>query len=114
MAVWDMDRAPDARTQEAYLRNRADLLSKILINHVVWAHSLERFPVEASLAARWTDVDGREQVAVINALWLQAHRHVVRSLVADLLDCGLPGQRLLQDVMTEHVDGETSRDRPVS
>ena len=112
MAVWDRDRAPDARTQEAYLRHRADLLSKILINHVAWAHSLERFPVEASLAARWMDVDGREQVAVINTVWLQAHRRVLRSVVADLLDGGLAGQRLLQAVMTEHLDGETNRDSP--
>ena len=92
------------RDRAAYRVNRADLLHKLLLDHVLWVQALERFGTDASLAATWVDRDGQEQVTAINQVFLIAHLRILRSAMHDLAACGPVRQRLIRQLLPEHDD----------
>ena len=91
------------RDRAAYRVNRADLLHKLLLDHVLWVQALERFGTDASLAATWVDRDRQEQVTAINQAFLAAHLRILRSVMHDLATCGPEGQRLIQTIVADHL-----------
>jgi hypothetical protein len=92
----DLDRA-------AYRANRAELLNKLLLDHVLWVRSLDRFGTDASLAATWVDRDGQDQVTALDQAFLAAHLRILRSVMHDLARCGPEGQHLIQTIVAEHL-----------
>jgi hypothetical protein len=83
----------------AYIADRAHLLNKLCTDHILWLQSLDAFGRNASLAATWVDVYGREQTVAINWPYLDAHRKNIRSLMHDLLACGPAGQRAVEGIV---------------
>lgn len=91
------------RDRTAYHVNRADLLHKLLLDHVLWVQALEQFGTDASLAVTWVDRDGQEQVMAINQAFLAAHLRILRSVMHDRAKCGPAGQRLIQTIVAKHL-----------
>lgn len=86
-----------------FIDNRAYLLNKVLVDHIVWRQSLEQFGREASLAATWIDFEGQDHVFAINRPYLEAHLKIVRSLMNDLMACGSEGRKAMQSVVALQV-----------
>jgi hypothetical protein len=70
----------------AFIADRTALLTKLCTDHLMWLQSLERCGRDASLAATWIDGEGQDHVVAINRAFLQAHRHIIRPVMADLYD----------------------------
>jgi hypothetical protein len=86
----------------SYRENRAELLNKMMLDHLLWAKSLEQFGKDTSLAATWIAGDGQDQVTAINQAFLDAHLRIVRSVMHDLATCGPEGQLMVRDIFAEH------------
>jgi len=92
----------DALDRAAYRANRASLLNKTMLDHLVWVQSLEQFGKDSSLAATWIDGEGRDQVTAINQAFLTAHLRILRSVMHDLARCGPEGQLIIRDIFAGH------------
>jgi hypothetical protein len=94
---WDhnLDRA-------AYRENRATLLNKVMLDHLLWVQSLDQFGKDSSLAATWIDGDGQDHVTAINNAFLTAHLRILRSIMHDLATCGPEGQLIIRDIFADH------------
>jgi hypothetical protein len=101
--VWDRFDEPDVEKMPDYIRDRAHLLNKALVDHMVWRQSLEQFGRDASLTATWIDHEGQDHVVAINRAYLNAHLQIVRSLINDLIACGAEGKRAVQSIISLHV-----------
>ena len=95
---------PDVEDMPDYIADRASLLNKVFTDHVIWAQSLEAFGRDSSLAATWIDHEGQDHVVAINRVYLEAHRNIVRSLLADLAACGPAGNIAIQSILALHAD----------
>lgn len=87
----------------AYRVNRAQLLTKLLLDYLLWAQALAPFAQDASLAATWVDHAGQVQVTAINQAFLAAQLRILRSVMHDLAKCGPEGQRLIQTIVANHL-----------
>ncbi len=94
---------PDVEDLQDYIQDRAHLLNKALLDHMVWRQSLEQFGRDASLAATWIDHEGQDHVVAINRAYLSAHLKIVRSLMNDLVACGAEGKRAVQSIISLQV-----------
>jgi hypothetical protein len=94
---------PDIAETQRYIADRAHLLNKALVDHMVWRQSLEQFGRDASLAATWIDHEGQDHVVAINRPYLEAHLKIVRSLMNDLIACGTEGKRAVQSIVALQV-----------
>jgi len=99
MWKWDEPVAADEDDVSDFIENRAYLLNKVLVDHVVWRQSLEQFGREASLAATWIDFEGQDHVFAINRAYLKSHLKIVRSLMKDLLACGAEGKQVVRGIV---------------
>jgi hypothetical protein len=93
----------NAWSMQAFIQDRAHLLNKALVDHMVWRQSLEQFGRDASLAATWIDHEGQDHVVAINRPYLEAHLKIVRSLMNDLIACGTEGKRAVQSIVALQV-----------
>jgi hypothetical protein len=93
---WGADQ--DNEEVRAYIADRAHLLNRLCTDHVLWRQSLESCGRNASLAATWVDADGQEHTVAINGPFLDAHRHIIRSVMRDLLLCGAAGRDAVHSV----------------
>ena len=100
---WREDGEPGEDDVQDFIRNRAHLLNKALVDHTVWRQSLEQFGRDASLAATWVDHEGQDHVVAINRAYLKAHLTIVRSLMNDLIACGAEGKRVVQSIISLQV-----------
>jgi hypothetical protein len=100
---WREDGAPDEDDVRDFIADRAQLLNKVLVDHIVWRQSLEQFGRDASLAATWIDHEGQDHVVAINRPYLKAHLNIVRSLMNDLIACGTEGKKVVQDIISLQV-----------
>jgi hypothetical protein len=89
----------DVEDVRGYIADRAHLLNKALVDHLVWHQSLQHFGRDASLAATWIDHQGQDHVVTINRVYLEAHLKIVRSLMNDLVACGAEGKRAVQSII---------------
>ena len=94
---------PDVEDKHGYIADRAHLLNKALLDHMVWRQSLEQFGRDASLAATWIDHEGQDHVVAINRVYLEAHLKIVRSLMNDLIACGSEGKRAVRSIVALQV-----------
>jgi hypothetical protein len=88
--------------QIAYRENRAALLDKLMLDHLLWVQSLEQSSTDSSLAATWTDGDGRDHITAIDQAFLAAHLRILRSVMHDLARCGAEGQIIIRDIFADH------------
>ena len=100
---WREDVEPDEDDVQGFIEDRAHLLNKALVDHIVWRQSLEQFGRDASLAATWVDHEGQDHVVAINRAYLKAHLTIVRSLMNDLIACGAEGKRVVQGIISLQV-----------
>jgi len=100
---WREDGEPGEDDVQDFIRDRAHLLNKALVDHTVWRQSLEQFGRDASLAATWVDHEGQDHVVAINRAYLEAHLKIVRSLMNDLITCGAEGKRIVQSIISLQV-----------
>jgi hypothetical protein len=109
---WRDDVEPDEKDVQRFIEDRAHLLNKALVDHIVWRQSLEQFGRDASLAATWVDHEGQDHVVAINRAYLNSHLKIVRSLMNDLIACGTEGKRAVQSILALQVsmleEGESS------
>ena len=96
---WRDDVEPDEKDVQRFIEDRAHLLNKALVDHIVWRQSLEQFGRDASLAATWVDHEGQDHVVAINRAYLNSHLKIVRSLMNDLIACGTEGKRAVQSIL---------------
>jgi hypothetical protein len=94
---------PDVEDVQDYIQDRAHLLNKALLDHIVWRQSLAQFGRDASLAATWIDHEGQDHVVAINRVYLKAHLIIVRSLMNDLVACGAEGKQAVQSIVALHL-----------
>ena len=88
--------------QAAYRENRAALMNKLMLDHVLWVQSLEHSSKVSSLTATWIDGDGQDHVTAINQAFLTAHLRILRSVMRDLAHCGAEGQVIIRDIFADH------------
>ena len=100
---WRDDVEPDEKDVQRFIEDRAHLLNKALVDHIVWRQSLEQFGRDASLAATWVDHEGQDHVVAINRAYLNSHLKIVRSLMNDLIACGTEGKRAVQSILALQV-----------
>ena len=100
---WRDDVEPDEKDVQRFIEDRAHLLNKALVDHIVWRQSLEQFGRDASLAATWIDHEGQDHVFAINRSYLNSHLKIVRSLMNDLAACGPEGKRVVQSIISLQV-----------
>ena len=100
---WREDVEPGEDDVRGYIEDRAHLLNKALVDHIVWRQSLEQFGRDASLAATWVDHEGQDHVVAINRAYLKAHLKIVRSLMNDLIACGPEGKKAVQSIIALQV-----------
>ena len=100
---WRDDVEPDEKDVQRFIEDRAHLLNKALVDHIVWRQSLEQFGRDASLAATWVDYEGQDHVVAINRAYLNSHLKIVRSLMNDLIACGTEGKRAVQSILALQV-----------
>jgi hypothetical protein len=86
----------------AYRENRAALLNKIMLDHLVWVQSLTQFGAGPGLEATWIDGDGQDHVTAINQEFIDAHLRILRSVMHDLEKCGPEGQIIIRDIFADH------------
>ncbi len=103
MRSWREDVDPDEDEVLAFIEDRAHLLNKALVDHIVWRQSLEQFGRDASLAATWIDHEGQDHVVAINRAYLKSHLKIVRSLMNDLVGCGIEGKKAVQSILALQV-----------
>ena len=103
MWSWSEDVESDEDDLQGFIEDRAHVLNKVLVDHIVWRQSLEQFGRDASLAATWIDHEGQDQVVAINRAYLKAHLKIVRSLMNDLVGCGTEGKKALQSILALQV-----------
>ena len=103
MRRWREDVEPDEGDVQDFIADRAHLLNKALVDHIVWRQSLEQFGRDASLAATWIDHEGQSHVVAVNRAYLEAHLKIVRSLMNDLVACGPEGKRAVQSILALQV-----------
>ena len=103
MRSWREDVEPDDQDVQDFIQDRAHLLNKALVDHIVWRQSLEQFGSDASLAATWIDGEGQDHVVAINRAYLKAHLKIVRSLMNDLVACGAEGKKAVQSIIALQV-----------
>jgi hypothetical protein len=99
----DQFEEPNVDDIQSYIGDRAHLLNKALLDHMVWRQSLEQFGRDASLAATWIDHEGQDHVVAINRVYLEAHLKIVRSLMNDLIACGADGKRAVRSIVALHL-----------
>ena len=104
MEKWREVGSPDEDDVRDFIQNRADLLNKALVDHIVWRQSLEQFGHDASLAATSIDHQGQDHVAAINSIYLQSHLKIVRSLMNDLVACGTEGKKAVQSILALQIN----------
>ena len=100
---WFEDVESNEDDLQDYIQDRAHLLNKALVDHIVWRQSLDQFGRDASLAATWIDHEGQDHVVAINRAYLNAHLKIVRSLMNDLIACGTEGKRIVQSIISLQV-----------
>ena len=103
MRRWRDDVEPDEKDVQRFIEDRAHLLNKALVDHIVWRQSLEQHGRDASLAATWVDYEGQDHVVAINRAYLNSHLKIVRSLMNDLIACGTEGKRAVQSILALQV-----------
>ena len=86
----------------AYRENRAALLNKLMLDHLLWVQSLNQSSKDSSLAATWIDGDGRDHVTAVNQAFLAAHLRILQSVMHDLAKCGAEGQFIIRDIFADH------------
>jgi hypothetical protein len=104
MEKWREIGAPDEDDVRDFIQDRAHLLNKALVDHIVWRQSLEQFGHDASLAATWIDHEGQDHVVAINSIYLQSHLKIVRSLMNDLVACGTEGKKAVQSILALQIN----------
>ena len=103
MWSWSEDVESDDDDLQGFIEDRAHVLNKTLVDHIVWRQSLEQFGRDASLAATWIDHEGQDHVVAINRAYLKSHLKIVRSLMNDLVACGTEGKKALQSILALQV-----------
>ena len=96
---WGEDIEADEDDIQEFIEDRAQVLNKALVDHIVWRQSLEQFGRDASLAATWIDNEGQDHVVAINRAYLKSHLKIVRSLMNDLIACGPEGKKVVQSIV---------------
>jgi hypothetical protein len=96
---WFEDVESNEGDLQGFIADRAHLLNKALVDHIVWRQSLDQFGRDASLAATWIDHEGKDHVVAINRTYLQSHLKIVRSLMNDLVACGAEGKKAVQSIL---------------
>jgi hypothetical protein len=100
---WFEDVESDDADLQGFIEDRAHVLNKALVDHIVWRQSLEQFGRDASLAATWIDHEGQDHVVAVNRTYLTSHLKIVRSLMNDLVACGSEGKKALQGILALQV-----------
>lgn len=104
-AIMRMSSKPDRIEPDGdlgtYLVNRAWLLNKVLLDHLVWDVSLAQFGRDAGMPVTWVDESGLQQTTIITRTFLNAHTRIVRSLIADLSEYGAEGYAVLRNLLAE-------------
>jgi hypothetical protein len=103
MWSWFEDIESDEDDLQGFIEDRAHVLNKALVDHIVWRQSLAQFGRDASLAATWIDHEGQDHVVAISRAYLKSHLKIVRSLMNDLVACGTEGKKAVQSILALQV-----------
>jgi hypothetical protein len=90
----------------------ARLLHNVLAEHARWEHTLTCFHDGTRYLEPWIDSDGRERVTAITMPYLDCHRQIIQSLIADLVVIGQDGRAIVAAAMScllDAVDEEELR-----